>query len=66
MIDKNKIIEVLRKHPNGLKAKDIAGYISGTDRKAINQILYSNPQLFTINKDYEWSLKDGESISIKS
>ena len=24
MIDKNTIIEILQKHPNGLKAKDIA------------------------------------------
>ena len=57
MIDKNKVIEILKKHPEGLKAKDIAVYISGTDRKAINQILYSNPSLFSCNDEYEWTLR---------
>lgn len=55
MIDKNKIIEILEKHPNGLKVKDIAVYISGTDRKTINQILYSNKDCFCV-KDYVWTL----------
>ena len=57
MIDKNKVIEILKKHPEGLKAKDIAGYILGVDRKAINQILYSNPSLFSCNDEYEWALR---------
>ena len=56
MIDKNKIVEILKKHPKGLKAKDIADFIVGADRKAINQILYSNPTLFSCNSNYEWTL----------
>lgn len=62
MID--KIIEVLKKHPTGLKAKDITRYISGTDRKSVNQILYSNSQIFVINNSYEWTLKDAKPVSI--
>lgn len=62
MID--KIIEVLKKHPTGLKAKDITRYISGTDRKSVNQILYSNSQIFVINNSYEWTLKDEKAVTI--
>ena len=56
MIDKNKIVEILKKYPKGLKAKDIADFIVGADRKAINQVLYSNPTLFSCNSNYEWTL----------
>lgn len=62
MADKCKVIEILKKHPKGIKAKDIAGYISGADRKEINQILYSNPNLFSCNDKYEWTLSSGFSI----
>ena len=54
---KQKIIKVLSTHPNGLKAKDIASFISGADRKDVNQVLYANPTLFSINDNYEWKLK---------
>ena len=57
MIDKNKVIDILKKHPEGLKAKEIAEYIAGADRKVINQILYSSPNLFLCNDKYEWSLE---------
>ena len=56
MIDKTSIVEVLKKHPKGLKAKDIATYIYGADRKSINQILYAHPQIFVCNDCFEWSL----------
>lgn len=56
MIDKNKVIEVLKKHPKGLKAREIAELIPETDKKEVNSILYSNPQLFEA-KDYVWTLR---------
>ena len=62
MIDKSKIIEILKKHPNGLKAKDIARLISGADRKVINQILYSNKDCFSIN-DCIWTLATDKKMN---
>lgn len=56
MVDKNNVVDVLKKHTKGLKAKDIAAYIYGADRKTINQILYANPGLFSCNANYEWTL----------
>ena len=56
MANKDRIIEILKKHPKGLKAKDIAAFIYGADRKTINQILYANPKVFSCNSDYEWTL----------
>ena len=56
MIDRNKVIEIMRKYPEGLKAKEIADFIVGADRKAINQILYANPNIFSCNSNYEWTL----------
>lgn len=56
VVDKTLIVEVLKKHPKGLKAKNIATYISGADRKSINQILYAHPQMFVCNDCFEWSL----------
>ena len=56
MVDKNRIVEILKRYPKGLKAKDIAAFIYGADRKAVNQILYSNPNLFSCNSSYEWQL----------
>lgn len=66
MIEKNEIIEILKKHPKGLKAKDIADFIVGADRKAINQILYSNPTLFSSNSNYEWTLISKTTIERKT
>lgn len=66
MVDKNSVIEVLKKHPKGLKAKDIAAYIYGADRKAINQILYTNPNLFSCNTNYEWTLLSSKITMIKN
>ena len=60
-VDKNSIVEILKKHPNGLKAKEIVAYIHGTDKKSINQVLYSNPNLFSRNDNYEWTLKQIEN-----
>jgi ssDNA-binding Zn-finger/Zn-ribbon topoisomerase 1 len=36
----DKILTLLKKHPKGLKAREIADGIPGTDRKVINQALY--------------------------
>ena len=58
VIDTAKVVEVLKKHPQGLKAREIANYISGADRKCINGILYANPQIFACNDCYKWMLKD--------
>ena len=66
MIDKNKIIEILKKYPKGLKAKDIADFIVGVDRKAINQILYANPNIFSCNSNYEWTLISNTTIERKA
>lgn len=56
MIDITRIVDILKKHPQGLKAKEIANCISGADRKSINQILYANPQTFSCNERFEWTL----------
>jgi hypothetical protein len=66
VIDKNKVIDILKKHPQGLKAKYIADLIVGADRKAINQILYSNPNLFACNSYYEWTLISKTTIERKN
>ena len=58
MISITDIVEILNKNPNALKAKEIASYFPGSDRKSINQILYANPDVFVINKDYEWTIKN--------
>ena len=63
MIDKNKVIDILKKHPKGLKAKEIADFIVGVDRKAINQVLYSNPTVFSCNSNYEWILRSELNIN---
>ncbi len=57
MFMKDKIIKVLQAHPKGLKAKDIAYYITNTDRRMINQVLYTNKDCFQISSDYVWTLK---------
>ena len=57
MFMKDKIIKVLQAHPKGLKAKEIASYIPNTDRKMINQVLYTNKDCFQISADYIWTLK---------
>ena len=54
---KDKIIKVLKTHPNGLMAKEISAYIPNTDRRMINQVLYSNRDCFQISADYVWTLK---------
>ena len=66
MIDKNKVIDILKKYPKGLKAKDIADFIVGADRKAINQVLYSYPTLFSCNSNYEWTLISKTTIERKT
>lgn len=53
---KDTIIQILKKHPKGLKAREIADLIPEIDKKAVNSILYSNPQSFEA-KDYVWTLK---------
>lgn len=58
---KNKIIEILKKHPTGLKARQIATLLPNADRRKANQILYDNPSEFEISKDYVWTLKQSRS-----
>ena len=59
---KNKIIEVLRKHPKGLKAREISPLIPGSTKKMVNQILYANPSEF-IAEDYIWKLKTASTTN---
>ena len=59
---KNKIVQILKKHPKGLKAREIAELIPGMDKKEVNSILYSNPQSF-VATDYVWTLKTTPSSS---
>jgi len=56
-VSKVDVINLLLKHPNGLKARQIASYLS-TDRKEINQILYSNSNDFVVNDLYIWKIKN--------
>lgn len=56
-VSKVDVINLLLKHPNGLKARQIASYFS-TDRKEINQILYSNSNDFVVNDLYIWKIKN--------
>ena len=56
-VSKVDVIKLLLKHPNGLKARQIASYLS-TDRKEINQILYSNSNDFVVNDLYIWKIKN--------
>ncbi|MCI5738166.1 MAG: hypothetical protein MR290_00025 [Ruminococcus sp.] len=56
-VGKIDIINLLLKHQNGLKAKQIASYLS-TNRKEINQILYSNLNDFIVDDLYIWKLKN--------
>lgn len=54
----DKIKKILKEHPEGLKAREIADAIPGTDRRAINQILYGTlKKECTQDKDYRWHLK---------
>ena len=57
------IMDLLYKHPNGLKARQIATYFS-VDRKLINQILYSNTNDFVINEAYVWKINSQKSNRI--
>ncbi len=66
MVDINKIIEILKKYPRGLKAKDIATLIYGADRNSVNQILYANPTIFLCNTNYEWTLLSKPSATTRS
>lgn len=59
---KDKIIEVLRSHPKGLKAREISSHIPNTDRKSINQILYANKDCFCVSADYVWTLASKEGV----
>ena len=54
---KNKIIEILKKHPNGLKARQIAALLPNANRRRVNQILYDSQSEFEVSKDYVWKLK---------
>ena len=55
-----KITKILEEHPNGLKAREISELIPNTDKKTINQTLYSSQELYQVC-DYVWSLKKQES-----
>lgn len=53
---KEQIIKILKQHPYGLRAREIATYIAGADRRAVNQVLYSNLSVFEVS-DYNWTIK---------
>lgn len=57
MDKKTKIVELLLKYSNGLKAREIANKLSNIDKKEVNQILYSNANDF-ISTDYVWKLNN--------
>ncbi|MBQ7779978.1 MAG: hypothetical protein IJ404_05735 [Clostridia bacterium] len=56
-VSKIDVINLLLEHPDGLKAKEIASYLS-TGRKEANQMLYSNPNDFTVNDSYVWKIRN--------
>ena len=57
---REQIVQILKQHPYGLKAREIANYIIGADRRRVNQILYSNMAMFEV-ENYNWTLKKQES-----
>lgn len=52
---KRDIIDVLKRYPDGLKAREIAAKISNADKSTVNGILYSNTDIFLAN-NYVWKL----------
>ena len=57
---KENIYALLKKNPNGLKAKSIASKL-GLDRREVNSFLYSNKGTFQIDDDYVWTIKANKS-----
>ena len=59
----DSIHDILKSSPRQ-KAKDLAGLL-GISRKEVNNILYSNPEVFTQNADFEWlihhAVKEGDN-----
>ena len=51
----DKIVEVLKKNPQGLKAWQIASEI-GLSKKEVNRILYKNHNIF-ISDTFVWKIK---------
>lgn len=52
---KLEIIKVLKLHPNGLKAREIASMITNADKSSVNSVLYANTDVFSAN-NYVWKL----------
>jgi hypothetical protein len=61
---KQKIINVLKKYPGGLMAKEIVSIIGNTDKHVVNSILYSNMSTFEV-KSYVWKLKNNRTYNTK-
>lgn len=61
---KDKIIELLKKNPNGLKAVQIEKFIPNVTKKQINQILYSNSCF--VNNNFVWTYSDTKISSNNS
>ena len=61
---KQKIINILKKYPRGLMAKEIVSIMGNTDKHSVNSILYSNMSIFEAN-NYVWKLKNIRAYDTK-
>ena len=57
---KSKVIDILTRHPEGLKARQSAALLPNADRRTVNQILYDNPSEFMISSTYIWKLTQAQ------
>ncbi len=63
----NKIISLLQQHSEGLKAREIADAIPGTDKKSINQVLYGVLKNKCVqDESYRWRLKTMQDSELHS
>ena len=56
-----EIENLLRNVPKGIKASQIASKL-GKSRHAVNKCLYRNRDIFTIDDEYCWSMKDQQTV----
>lgn len=60
---KSLIIGVLSENPDGIKAKKIAKILGLETASSVNSILYSFPEEFSVNENYEWTYQGNSIIS---
>lgn len=57
----DKIIELIERNPEGLKATAIAVTLF-VPRRKVNRVLYSNPEIFEMDERYVWTVKNTDNI----